>query len=100
MPTIQSLVTNPRPRGHIVESEELIGRQLFLHDEDAGQVHCLNGGAAIIWLLCDGRRDVKGIASDIASTYGLPEGNVLTEVQETLTQFRSLNLLEAENAES
>ncbi len=99
MQELRSLAVCPLPKNGIVESEEMIGQQLFLHDESAGQVHCLNGGAAIIWLLCDGKRDVEGIASEIASTYGLSERNVLTEVQETLTQFQSLNLLEAENTE-
>ena len=88
-----SKVETPLPRKDIVDSEEMIGQQLFLHDENAGHVHCLNGGAAIIWLLCDGKRDFEGIAGEIASAYRLSEHNVLTEVQETLTQFQSLNLL-------
>ena len=100
MRELRSLAVRPLPKNDIVESEELIGQQVFLYAGKEGEVHCLNGGAAIIWLLCDGKRDVEGIASEIASTYGLWERKVLTEVQETLTQFQSLNLLEVESDEA
>jgi hypothetical protein len=74
----------------------LIEQELFLQDysnKDSG-LHCLNNGAAVIWLLCDGTRDVESIAGEIATTFRLPRQQVLTEVQETVTQFQTLGLLE------
>lgn len=100
MTKLQSLPTNPFPRRDIVESEELIGKQLFLYDENIGDVHCLNSGAAIIWLLCDGKRGLVSIAKAISSAYGLAESQVLPEVQGAVAQFQSLNLLESPEAES
>ena len=92
----QSLSTSmkPHPKGDFVESEELVGQQLFLSDEANGAVLQLNEGAAIVWLLCDGERDVKSIAEEIAGTYSLSEQQVLTQVQEAVAHFQELGLLE------
>lgn len=94
--TDQSLSTpmQPRPKEDLVESEELVGQQLFLYDEAINAVHQLNEGAAIVWLLCDGDRDVKSIAEEIAETYSLSEQQVLTQVQEAVAHFQELDLLE------
>jgi hypothetical protein len=73
----------------------LIDQELFLHDHNDGSLmHCLNSGAALIWYLCDGTRDVQDIAEEIADTFSLPQPQVLAEVQDTVTQFQSLGLLE------
>lgn len=77
-------------------AEELIGGELFLYDRDNnGAVHCLNSGAAIIWFLCDGTRNLASIASEIAEIAELPQPQILAEVQETMAQFKALALLEA-----
>lgn len=95
MTELKSTVTKPRPRQDIVDSEEMIGKQLFLYAGDDGdEIHCLNGGAAIIWLLCDGVRDVEDIAKEVADEFDLPEHEVVAEVHETIAEFQSLNLLE------
>ena len=96
MTELKSTVTKPYPRQDIVDSEEMIGKQLFLYAGDDGdEIHCLNGGAAIIWLLCDGVRDVEDIAKEVADEFDLPEHEVIAEVHETIAQFHSLNLLES-----
>ena len=84
----------PCPERDIEESEELLGQELFLYEPADGVVHCLNNGAAIIWFLCDGTRDVESIAGEIASTYDLPEQDVLIHVGEAVGQFQSLGLLD------
>jgi len=77
-------------------AEELVEGELFLYDRNnGGVVHCLNGGAAIIWFLCDGTRNVAVMAAEIATISELPEQQILVEVQETVTQFRALDLLES-----
>ena len=57
----QSIKTKPLPKSSIVESEELMGQELFLYDDETETVYTLNSGAALIWLLCDGTRDVASI---------------------------------------
>lgn len=85
----------PRPKGEVIDSEELVGEQLFLYDESLEAVHQLNGGAAIVWLMCDGDQDIGAIAGEIAGAYDLPKQQVLTQVQEAVVQFQSLGLLQS-----
>ena len=90
----QGSATKPRTREDI--EAVLMNRELFLYDYDNDSaMHCLNSGAAVIWLLCDGTRDVEGMASEIAAAYSLSEEQVLAEVQDTVAQFQALGLLEA-----
>ena len=77
-------------------TEELVGGELFLYDRNNGEaVHCLNGGAAMIWFLCDGTRSVAAMAAEIAAISDVSPQQVLVEVQETVVQFKALHLLES-----
>lgn len=90
----QYMVRKPTPKKGIVESEELLGAELFLYDESTGGIHTLNSGAAIIWLLCDGMRDLDTIAAEIGSASLIPTDSVLPQVIEIVAQFDTLGLLE------
>ena len=94
MEKLQGASTKPRHRTDLVDSEEEIGEELFLYDGNTEEVHILNGGAVLVWFLCDGTRDVAGIAQEMAATFKLPEQEVMHEVQEAIGQFQSLGLLE------
>ena len=85
----------PVPKNSIVETEELLGQELFLYDVSNGAVHTLNNGAAMVWLLCDGTMDLGAIAREIVCTCDLTQREVLAQVQETVGQFQALGLLEA-----
>ena len=77
-------------------AEEWIGKEVFIYDHKNGdEVYVLNSGAALIWLLCDGSRDVESIAGELSEAFERPKGEVLGEVQETVEQFKTLNLVEA-----
>ena len=86
-------VARDRPKGREDISEELIDQELFLYDEGTGIVHQLNSGAAMVWLLCDGTKDVVSIAGEIAHASELDADNVLQDVQDALQRFDSLGLL-------
>jgi len=90
----QSTSIIPAPKGGIVESEELLGEELFLYDEASGEVHILNSGAAMIWLLCDGDRDLEKISHHIAPASNISWEQVLPWVQQTIAQFHDFGLLE------
>lgn len=80
-------------------AEEWVGQEIFIYDHQNGDdVYCLNSGAALIWLLCDGSRDVDGIAGELTEAFGLPKAEVLVEVSETVGQFEVLNLVTARTA--
>ena len=84
----------PCPKSDLIDSEEVIGQQLFLYDESTEDVHTLSSGAALVWLLCDGERDVESMVRDVASYYELPEPDALDLVQEAVALFQEQELLE------
>ena len=88
------LLTKPLPKDSV--NEKLIDQELFLFDaEDSScTVHTLNGGAALIWYLCDGARNVRSIAHEIATRFDLKEQEVLPDVRAAVTRFHELSLLE------
>ncbi|GAG21366.1 unnamed protein product [marine sediment metagenome] len=93
MEPLQQTILKPRPKQGI--SEEWIGEEIFLYDSEVDDgVLCLNSGAALIWLLCDGTREVEDIAGELATSFYLSEEQVLSEVRDTVTQLKTIGLLE------
>lgn len=90
---INSTLIKPQPKPDI--SEELVGQELFLFDQKSQTVFCLNGGAALIWFLCDGTREIDHIVNEIALISTVPEPQIRIEVDETIAQFQTLNLLDS-----
>ena len=93
MEDIQDLSIKPLSRSDVVG--EQIDQELFLYDESSGVVHSLNGGAALVWFLCDGTRNAASIAEEIADTFSLQNLEVLADVREALAKFQELDLLES-----
>ncbi len=84
--------SKPKARSGVIE--EWIGDEVFIYDHSNGDdVHHLNGGAAVIWLLCDGTRDLNRIAKEISQAFDLPRSKVLSQVEKTVIQFHQLALL-------
>ena len=52
----------------------------------------------MVWMLCDGSRDLMSIAEEIASTSNMTTTDVLPDVRETVSQFRTLGLLDEAKA--
>lgn len=83
----------PKPRGGL--AEEWVGQEVFLYDPSNGaEVHCLNSGAALVWLMCDGEREVGAIAAELAQEFGLQAAQTLAEVQGAVEQLAELELVE------
>ena len=94
MPKKNGAITRPSTRTDV--AEEWVGKEIFIYDQKNGdEVYVLNSGAALIWLLCDGSRDVESIAGELAEEFELPKGKLIGEVRETVEQFETLNLVEA-----
>jgi hypothetical protein len=93
MEPLQGKNSKPQPKPGI--SEEWVGEEVFLCDfEEEGSVLCLNSGAALIWLLCDGTRELKDIAGEIATSFYLSEEQVLSEVRDTVAQLMTVGFLD------
>jgi hypothetical protein len=85
---------SPRYRPLAGVTQELVGQELFIYGgprPDA--VHCLNSGAAIIWYLCDGTRDVDEVVNELAAQYGLLPAEAERDVRETVARLQALHLL-------
>lgn len=65
---------------------------LIVYDESTDRVHYLNATAAIVFTLCDGERDVDGIARMVAAAYGAGEPAV-ADVEDCLAQLAKEGLL-------
>ena len=66
--------------------------ELVVYDVERNEVHCLNGSAARVWELCDGKRTVAEIAQLLGSD--LEPQAAETLVWLALDQFAEKHLLE------
>jgi len=69
-----------------------VGREAILHDSQNGQAHVINGSAAQLWELCDGR-PFETLVTDFGALYGRAADTVVEDVKRTLTRFEALGLL-------
>ena len=68
------------------ESHE-IDDELVLQDTATGAVHILNGTAAAVWWLCDGKRSCDEIVAQIARLYQQDVEDVDDDVRDILSQL-------------
>ena len=84
-----------KPKARTDMAEEWLGQEVFVYDPSNGdEVLRLNSGAALIWLMCDGSRDLNTIAGELASEFELSETEVLGDVEQAVEQFEELELVE------
>lgn len=72
---------------------ERVGQEAILHDRERGRVHVVNGSAARLWELCDGRATVDEIVVAFANSYGAPPDAVRSDVENVVATFRELGVL-------
>ena len=83
------LVPTPRPD----LTTRVVDEEVVILDRANGMVHRLNATAAAVWKLCDGQRNVSGIADEIAAAFdGTPE-DLRSDVSRTVADFEQLGLL-------
>ena len=66
--------------------------ELVVYDVERNEVHCLNGTAARVWTLCDGKRSVTEIAQLLGTDLEPEAAEALVWV--ALDQFAEKHLLE------
>jgi PqqD family protein of HPr-rel-A system len=72
---------------------ERVGREAILHDRERGRVHVVNGSAARLWELCDGRAALDEIVVEFAASYKTSPEAVRDDVETTVAAFRDLGVL-------
>jgi PqqD family protein of HPr-rel-A system len=64
-----------------------------LYDPKTTIVHVLNATSELIWKYCDGKHDARQIVEEILKKYKVERKKAESDVDETLRQFRELELL-------
>ena len=72
---------------------ERVDREAILHDQERGRVHVVNGSAARLWELCDGRGTVDEIVVAFVSSYGAGPDAVRADVEVAVARFRDLGVV-------
>jgi PqqD family protein of HPr-rel-A system len=67
--------------------------EAILYDPESVRLHHLNHSAALIFQLCDGSGTVEELARDIADELGLPEDDILKQVQQVVGHFEHSGIL-------
>lgn len=81
----------PRPaRDYRVE--EMDGELLLYHPQSTATVY-MNHTAALVWQLCDGRRDVAEIVEILAESFPESRDDLRKDVVSTLDSFRQQGAL-------
>ena len=80
------------PRARTDVTLQQVGREAILHDGQNGQAHVINGSAAQLWQLCDGR-PLDQLVAAFAALYGREPETVAEDVDRTLARFEALGLL-------
>lgn len=69
------------------------GREIIVHDPAHDKLHVLNGTAARILRMCDGKHSLERIAREISAGTGAPYDDVLSDVRAIVHRFSELQLL-------
>jgi hypothetical protein len=69
-----------------------VGREAILHDSKNGKAHVINGSAAQLWELCDGR-PIDELVADFGAVFGRGPDVVAEDVKRTLASFEGLGLI-------
>jgi PqqD family protein of HPr-rel-A system len=73
-----------------------IDHEAILYDPESVRLHHLNPSAALIFQLCDGSGTVEELARDIAEELGLPENDILQQVQQVVGHFEHSGILDGQ----
>jgi hypothetical protein len=69
-----------------------VGREAILHDARDGKAHVINGSAARVWTLCDGR-PMDDVVAAFAASYERSPDSVRADVERVVARFAELGLL-------
>ncbi len=67
--------------------------EAVVYDEVTTELHILNPTATILFGLCDGSSTIEDISAEIAEAFGVPAGEVQSQVDGFLADMRSADLL-------
>jgi hypothetical protein len=84
------------PAGPVARADvtlQRVGREAILHDGRNGKAHVINGSAAQLWELCDGR-PLDQLVQAFAALYAREPQTVADDVRKTLDGFQAMGLFD------
>lgn len=89
-----------RPAPHASVETAFLAPEAVLFDDRHGEIHHLNPSASAVWLMIDGELSIVEIAAELSDIFGVPESEILPDVETSVADFRSRGLLDgAERAQ-
>jgi PqqD family protein of HPr-rel-A system len=85
-----------KPRARTDLTFVQIEDEAILYDPESVRLHHLNPSAALIFQLCDGSGTVEELARDIADELGLPQDDIIKQVQQVVGHFEHSGILDGE----
>lgn len=82
-----------RPAPHPSVETAFLAPEAVLFDDRHGEIHHLNPSASAVWLLIDGEVSIETIVADLSEIFGVPEADLLPDVETIVADFRSRGLL-------
>jgi hypothetical protein len=67
--------------------------EAVLFDDRHGEIHHLNPSASAVWLLIDGELSIEEIVDELSEIFGVPESELLPDVETIVEDFRTRGLL-------
>lgn len=71
--------------------------EVLILDRVGGVIHQLNPTASKIWELCDGKTSLEKIVAQIVEAFEVDARTASHDTDQSIVNFRSLNLLEPES---
>jgi PqqD family protein of HPr-rel-A system len=82
-----------RPAPNVAVETAFLAPEAVLFDDRHGEIHHLNPSASAVWLLLDGEQSIAEIAAELSDIFGVPEPEVLPDVEKIVADFRRRGLL-------
>lgn len=81
----------PAPAAGVVS--EAFDAELVVYVERTNDMYCLDTWASAVWALCDGRRELEEIVTEVAGLASLGPETVRGDVEAAVAKLRELGLL-------
>lgn len=92
--------TSVRPTPHPSVETAFLAPEAVLFDDRHGEIHHLNPSASAVWLMLDGELSIVEVTAELSEIFGVPEADMLPDVESVVEDFRTRGLLEGAAAHS
>jgi predicted deacylase len=73
----------------------VVDQEVLVLDRVRGLIHRLNGTASVIWSRCDGNREVRQIAAEVAAAFDVDLETARRDATAAVRRLEELGLLDA-----